>query len=183
MSNKILITILIIALAIFVSATIFLGNNNLNLRDKNNIYQELNSIQSKLADLTELSDKALAYYDEASIEYDYNNYDKSISRCQLSRDTISIYNQKLREVKAGIERKEKIFDLYKNLIDENIIIYNSLYEACEYFESANRQYDANDYTNGGENIDLMNEKIRAHDRAVERYNSILAEITTEMQKL
>ena len=62
----------------------------------------------------------------------------------------------------------------------------SLYEACEYFESAARyyktyydQYDELHYSfnAGGGQIESMNEKIMAHDDAVRRHNDLLAEYT------
>ena len=67
-----------------------------------------------------------------------------------------------------------------------------MFEACEHFESAARyfetyyntdvSFDDISYDMGNGEIEMMNEKIKAHDNAVERYNNKLAEFKVELEK-
>ena len=67
-----------------------------------------------------------------------------------------------------------------------------MYETCEHFESAVRYYDKyyntdvsfddTSYYMGTAKIESMNEKIKAHDKAVEEYNQYLEEFRVELEK-
>lgn len=141
---------------------------------------ELMRMGSLLSQHQQLAMQAGEYYDNAMVNYDLGEWNDLISNCKLSRTKSSEYVQKVRESKATITRTNELADLYKSLLEKSILIYNNLYESCEYLESSARCYNVNDYSCGGTNIDLSNEKIRAHDIAVSDYNEILAKISYEV---
>ena len=68
----------------------------------------------------------------------------------------------------------------------------NMFEACEHFESTANYYDIYYNTNvpfddmsfemGGGELDMMNEKIAAHDNNVGKYNDILSEFGVELEK-
>ncbi len=145
-------------------------------------------------EVTEISDKAIEaefYYTEAGYDYENRNYNSLQTNCRLSRERSSTYVQGLRDIKATITEEEPIFLTYKDILSEGVIIYNNLFEACEYFESAARYYktyyqpgtpyDDMSYDMGTGEIEMMNEKIKKHDDAVNRYNDLLAEYKVELE--
>jgi hypothetical protein len=112
----------------------------------------------------------------------------------LAREDYSIAAQEVRDNIANIEDKEgEIFETGELLFKEEVKMYMSLYEACEHFESASRYfkiyydkdtpYNDPSITRGNGEIDLMNEKIRAHDRAVEEYNTYLAKLNKMIKEV
>jgi hypothetical protein len=138
-------------------------------------------------------DKADSLYEEASLSYERQNYLDTEAKCKLARNSYSKHSQNLKEEQLKINFTGKIFDIYHNMLDEEMIISDSMYEACEYFEEAARHFDfyykantpSNDpsYDMGGLAIDSMNKKINSHDDAVKRYNSLLAEYNLEKEKI
>lgn len=147
------------------------------------IYKELYYFDSIYDGTYESEELANGYYDLASEAYDLLDYSGVILNCQLSRDYSSLHVQEVREVIAEMDSEEELFLIYKNMLQEEVKIYNNLYEACEYFESSARCYNNNDYDCGGTNIDGHNEKIRAHDDAVNKYNEYFAEYNVLLRKL
>ncbi len=150
------------------------------------------------ADLSEISldgTKADSYYDEAGYAYEDEDYKRVESNCRLARDYYFEEGQGYKKVKAELEDGEiddVLIDLYIEKLELLSEITNNMYEACEYFEVAARYYETYFNSNvpyddlswdmaGGE-MDMMNEKIAAHDNAVERYNNKLLEFTVELEK-
>ena len=52
----------------------------------------------------------------------------------------------------------------------------AMYEACEYFESASRNYAKGFYKTGDSEIDLANKKIAKHDSMIREYNRYISKI-------
>ncbi len=174
----------LIAVVIAVYSIYSLNSELKDVRETNEIYENLFYFDALFLDNEETKSKAMEYYITASQNYDLDNYDAAILNCEFSREYSSDHAQRLREIKFEVEQQnDKIFLILRRMISTDIDIDNNLYEACEYFESASRQYAVEDFLGGGDNIDLHNEKIEYHDDAVERYNSALAEYTYELKNL
>ncbi len=125
------------------------------------------------------------YYDEASFAYEDKDYNSVERDCRLAREYYAEESQGYKRIKAELkatEIEDKLIYIYIDTLDASIEVANNMFEACEYFESAVRYYDINDYDMGGSEIDGMNEKIRAHDKAVEEYNNLLEEFRVELEK-
>lgn len=152
--------------------------------DKVEVLTLLLSTEAEVWEISEDSTRSVEHYNYAVEAYDYGEYGRVIENCKQSRSYSSDYTNALRLTKANIkDREEKIFFLYNEIIQENIKIYENLYEACEYLESASRQYEVEDYVGGGDNIELMNEKIEAHDKAVRKHNDLIGEYKLEILEL
>jgi len=124
------------------------------------------------------------YYTLASEYYDVSEYTMVITNCEISRDYATEYMQELREVKIKVSEMEgDIFEIYSDIIGEEIYRRTNLYEACEYFESASRSYNVGDYDLGDKNIEEHNVKIANHDESVERFNNLLAQYSIELKEL
>jgi hypothetical protein len=121
-------------------------------------------------DVTDIYD----YYTMASEAYDYSDYNSVITYCEQSRKYSSKYSQKLRDIKAEYptENTLEILEVRKQMIETEIEYLFSLYESCEYLESASRAYNKGDYIMGNANIDGQNEAIREHDASVEEYSNL-----------
>jgi hypothetical protein len=177
--QNILIGILgvVLIVSIFFNVMFYVKNQDLKIAGEILYYEsEANSAYKHFV-------MAEEYYNFASINYDYNEWYSAIDNCVLSRKESGEYTQKLRAIKAQITNDGEIFVVYKQMIDESIKIQENLYEACEYLESALRQYAVNDFEGGGSNIDLHNDKIRDRDNAVRKYNDLIEEYKIELGKL
>lgn len=139
--------------------------------------------ESNLQDAYSFSSETENYYSMASESYDYGQFEDVITYCELSRKSASSYVQEIRNIKAGINQDNRLMRTYVQILNEHIIIYNSLYEACEYFESAARCYENDDYSCGDINIEGHNEKIRTHDDAVNRNNEYLAQFNKVLKEV
>ncbi len=131
------------------------------------------------------SQKAEQYYTEASYSYEDENYNLVESNCRLARGYYLEESQGYKRIKAelkAVEIEDNLIYIYIDSLDALIEIANNMFEACEYFESASRYYDMNNYDMGGSEIEGMNEKIRDHDKAVEVYNNLLEEFRVELEK-
>ena len=123
--------------------------------------------------------KAELLYDDAKYYYETEQFNKVIEKCKEARDYFHDYSYEVRKSKAKLEsykKESKLIDLYIDLHEEDIKISENMYEACEYLESTSINYKQGDYEQGNLNLDKMNEKIRAHDDAVRRYNDIKAKL-------
>lgn len=171
---------------IFVLAVVLVGLSFYTtiLFNENNLYEDIFVIEAKAREIDEIRIQATQSYDRASISYDLDEYDLVISYCEDSRDLSSKYMQEMRQLAVQVdEHDDEIFAIFSDMIREYINIYTNLYESCEYFESAARQYENGDYDGGDASIELHNEKIRLHDAAVERSNQLLARYNHELSKL
>ena len=172
-TSEVLLVLLIISIGIIVSQ-----NLSLSLSEKSNdIFLSLIKADGGIADASVPIQKGDQFYDLASLSnVEYN--------CKQARDYFLEGTQKLRATKSELKNHdEQIFVIYREMINTHINIYNNLYEACEYFESASRQYAGGDWANGDESIILMNEKIMAHDSGVNRYNDLIEDYSRELDKL
>lgn len=140
--------------------------------------------------------RAESYYELAGYAYEDGDYNYVISNCVMARDyfmeTVNGF-EKIKSKLLDSKINHTLIDLYISMIDQQLEMNYNLYEACEYFESASRYYDKyyntgvpyNDpsYDMGGEEIKKMNEKIMAHDDAVEIYNSLSSDFIIELEKI
>ena len=168
-----------------------LTEQNLILTEKNNLYLQLLSLRN--IDISNM-ENGNKHYELASLAYERDNYVDVVYECEEARGYYSDYTQDIRDERERVSRlNESIFKTYTNLLSSEIKIYNNMYEACEYFESAARQFEhyyltttpANDvsYQKGNDAINSMNEKINAHDFEVEVYNTILAKYNGELKEI
>lgn len=155
---------------------------NVILHRENSTYESILVTESKLNELYETRLKANTYFDISGKYFDVNEWDEAITNCELSRESAVIYEQGLRETLVDLG-DSKIDNLYKNIIQSLLTISISKYEACEYLESASRQFNINLTDEGNSNIEEYNQKIRTHDRAVENHNHYLALLNKEVAEL
>lgn len=125
-------------------------------------------------------DEGGIYYTQASISYDIDDLDSVISNCETAREYYgNSMNESIR-AKLKYEKLNPPTDFFKKEVEYSIklseLSYDisfAMYEACEYFESAARAYDADNYDMGDSNIEGMNERITLYDEKVEEYNTYL----------
>ncbi len=138
--------------------------------------------------------QAESYYSEATYSYEEMDYKEVERSCRLARDYYSIQSQGYKEIKAELNSQDlhdKLITIYVEQLDILSEISNNMFEACEHFEVAARyyntyfdtdvSYDNPSYDMGSSEMEMMNEKIIAHDNAVERYNNKLAEFQNELE--
>jgi len=163
--------------------------------NERNLYKIILKADIDLAEISVDGQQAESYYDEASYAYEDMDYKEVERSCRLARDYYSAQSQGYKEVKAELNSKglnDKLIIIYVEQLDLLSEISNNMFEACEHFEVAARYYNTYFNTNvgyddasfdmGGGEMDMMGEKIKAHDNAVERYNNKLAEFQTELER-
>ncbi len=184
MTYIILMTITIVALSILFFSAI----------QERNLYKIILEADSDLLKVSLDGQLAERYYSESSYAYEDGDYKESERSCRLARDYYFEEGQGYKKIKADLkdrEINEKLITLYIDKLDLLSEITNNMFEACEYFESASRYYYTYFHTDvpyydvsydmGTGEIDMMGEKIKAHDNAVERYNNKLAEFRVELE--
>jgi len=167
---------------------------NSDLKAENQLYKTILKMETEFSGLSIDSQKADGYYNEASLSYENKDYNSVESNCRLARDYYSSESQGYRNMKselASYNISNKLIEIYQQELDEWIIISNSMYESCEHFESAARYYDTyfntgvlyddQSYTMGTGEIDMMNEKINAHDIAVGKLNQLIEDFKVELE--
>jgi len=184
--------VLLIGLINFLLILSIIGNVYFyNYKERSELYKRIILIDE--SDRTNM-DRGNEYYEEQKLMYERGDYDLAILKCENAREYWSKYTQDLRETKEKISNyKEDIFGIYIQLIESEIKIYNNMYEACEYFESASRKYKyyyqidvpANDmsFYEGNDYIEMGNEKIKAHDLEVGNYNTLLARYQLKLKEI
>lgn len=124
------------------------------------------------------------YYAESGFAYEVGDYNSVESNCRIAREYYFKESQGYKRIKAELKAtgiEDKLIILYIEMLEDLIELTDNMFEACEHFESAARYYDIGNYDMGAGEIDMMNEKIRNHDKAVERYNNLLAEYKVELE--
>ena len=187
--------LVIILLGILLAFTIFISLNAHSLAKENKLYRTILKIDTDYNDISIDRQKANSYYNEASLFYEKSNYDLVESNCRLARGYYAKESQGYKAIKSELmssDFDDKLKDIYLELLDESINIADNMFEACEHFESASRYYnlyfnedglnDVSNFDMGGKEIDAINEKIEAHDKAVERYNQLLEDYRLELKK-
>ncbi len=172
------LTILIVLISCILSTTI-------NSSQENYILKTILKADGDLKEVSVDGQKAEQYYTEASYSYENGNYNLVESNCRLARGHYLEESQTYKGIKAELKAKkieDNLIYIYIDSLDALIEVTNNMYEACEYFESASRYYNIDNYDMGGSAIDGMNEKIRDHDKAVEKYNNLLEEFRVELEK-
>ena len=184
---------LTIFLLIIVLVIIFILFQKTNV--ENSVYKEILYQQAKAYDISIISQKADSYYNEAGFSYENMDYKGVESNCRLARDYYLDASQGYKDIKSELNSfkiKDNLIEIYSELIDYNSKIELNMFEACEHFESAVRYYDIYyntdvpyddmSYEMGGGEIDFMNEKIRLHDRNVEKFNDLLSDFRVEIKE-
>ena len=178
-----------------LSDNIQIDGNEQNLVEENYYLKILLKAQSELSDGYVIADEGIELYLLSQYAYEDLDFVNSERYCFQARTKFLITSQTFREIKASLkeDKEYELIKLYSDMIEEQIIMYDNLYEACEHFESASRYFDKyynagvsyNDasYDMGSQEIEMANEKIEAHDNAVKRHNDILAEYTLELEKM
>lgn len=187
-------TIIALLFIVFMSSWFYASRSQTELKSENELYKTILKADFELYKISLDSQKAESYYNEASYFYENQEYELVESNCRLARDYYSKESQEYKNIKAELlasEVKDKLIDIYVESLNSLMDISNNMYEACEHFESASRYYDKyynelnykdSDYTMGSVEIDSMNEKINAHDIAVEQYNQYLEDFRVELEK-
>jgi len=159
-----------------------------------NIYKKILTLDAEYYQISEEVQEGELYYELAGEAYENRDYPLVESNCKISRQHYFKATGFLSKQRAKIDDEdESIIILYRDGIDEQIKMYNSLYEACEHFESASRYYakyyldstpyEDQSYEMGGQEIEMMNEKIISHDETVVRYNNLLSKYELELNNL
>lgn len=147
-----------------------LNNSYIELNNNYNSLREIYYFESLEAEVSDQSTEIYDYYSLASEHYDINNYPLVINYCEKSRSISHSYSQDLRDIKAEYpDNPQEILELRKEMIEKEIEYLFALYESCEYFESAARAYQNDDYSTGGQNVDSHNVRIKEHDSLLEEY--------------
>ncbi len=176
----------IVILSVLFITLLLLSISVTQERDLYKTILEANSYLSKISIDGQLAE---SYYSEASYAYEDGDYKEVERSCRLARDYYFEEGQGYKKIKAELKDKDidsKLITLYLDKLDLLSEITNNMFEACEHFESAARYYytyydtdspyDDVSYDMGTGEIEMMNEKIKAHDDAVERYNNKLVEL-------
>ena len=129
----------------------------------------------------DLKDSAVFYYELSNIEYDNEEYTKSISACVSSRDIHKSSNAAFqqgasyfREANKTLDSKtRKLIEAYIEAAELMIDLNWKMYEACEHYESAARRYLNEDFESGKNEVDKGNIKIKEHDALVLEYNKVI----------
>ncbi len=160
---------------------------------RNFMYRQVIYLDNSISEIYSTSfQDANNFYILARDSYIIQNYDDVINNCVIARGHFSDEVQEYRVLKAGIKFKFlTVPKLYYQLLNEKIAMENDMYEVCEHLESASKSYnkyyfsdvayDDPSYQMGTDEIELMNEKIKEHDRAVGRHNDLLAEIANAFE--
>lgn len=168
------------------------SNNLRGLERENHILKRIMKADIDLMMVGQDETRADEYYSSAGFSYEEQDFKGVERNCKVARNYYGKSAQGYREIRADLneDKEHKLVEIYIKMLDELIIIENSMFEACEYFESASRYYDKYyneidysevDYDMASQEIDGMNEKIETHDNAVERYNTLLAEFNEELE--
>ena len=186
-------TQILLAGVLFLGLGFLLGYLACAETGNSSIYKDILTTDAKVMEISDLKIDADSYYDESSLAYEDMIYSSVESNCRLAREKYSQHAQGIREINAEITSDEKIMTIYKDMLTEQVNIDMNMYEACEHFESGSRYYakyylpntSYNDpsYDMGTGEIDMMNDKIKDHDSAVERYNTLLAEYSVELEEI
>ena len=171
----------------------FLLGNTLNRRE-NFLLKTILIADNSFSEVSVDGQMADRYYAEASFAYEEGDYNSVETNCRIAREYYLKESQGYKRIKAELKAREiedKLIDIYIDFLDTSIEIANNMFEACEHFESAARYYDKyyntdvpyddSSHDMGTSEIDMMNEKIRNHDEAVERYNNLLEEFKIELE--
>lgn len=185
----------IIGLTILILISIGYISTTINISQENYLLKTILKADGDTMKISIDSQKAEQYYTEASYSYEDGNYNLVESNCRLARGHYLEESQGYKRIKAELKAKEIKDDLiyiYIDSLDALIEITNNMYEACEHFESVARYYDIYyntdvpyddmSYDMGSGEMDMMNEKIGAHDEAVEKYNNLLEEFRAELKR-
>ena len=196
MEKEQLKTPIIIALVIFIFLiSIILIPTTITSSKENNLLKTILKADGDFSKVSIDSQKADQYYDEASYSYEDGDYNLVESNCRLAREYYLEESQGYKRIKAELNAKkieDKLIYLYIDFLDASIEISDNMFEACEHFEvvaryynkyyNTNVPYDDMSYDMGGSEMDAMNEKIRDHDKAVEKYNNLLEKFRVELER-
>jgi len=184
------IGILVLSILLLLSLVAFADSQK-----ENNLFAGILKAEMDFSKISIDNQMAERYYAEASYDYEDGNYKSLETNCRLAREYYLQESQGYKSIKAEIKSlgiKDNLIDIYVNTLDELIIISNSMFEACEHFESVARYYeiyyntnvpyDDMSYDMGSREIEMMNDKIKEHDYAVERYNNLLEEFKVELKE-
>ena len=192
---EISMTILGVIIMIIVCLSFFLLIQNYNIKQENNLFKTILYIDSKVYEVSSISQKGEYHYSEASFFYENKDYKNVESNCRFARGYYSEASQEYREINSELKNfgiKDPLIDFYSESLELLAEIKLNMFEACEHFESASRYYDKyyntdvsyddSSYEMGGSEIGMMNEKIRLHDENVRKYNDILGDLKIELEK-
>jgi len=192
--NYFILIVLIVLISLPIGILIYEENSKAKLSNENQLYKIILRADKDYSKISIDGQTAESYYNEASYFYENQEYKLVESNCRLARDYYSLESQGYKNIKAellSLEIKDKLIDIYINLLNSDIEITDNMFEACEYLESASRYYDKYyneinykemDYDMGTLQINNMNEKINAHDKAVENYNQYIENFRVELDK-
>lgn len=181
---QLLVANILIVLLVIFSITFLIYNQQ--HYQENSVLKAIMIADNKFAENLLIEKTAEEYYDLAGLDYEKEDYSSVEYNCKLARKYYSESSQGYKNIKAELISKEinhKLINIYISMFEELIITQNNMYESCEHFEAASRYYNLDNYYMGGEEIDSMNEKIRSHDIAIERYNNLLAEYNLELNNI
>lgn len=189
----IIITIIIVVLTLVLTLIVKVKVLQ-DIKEENELFKTILIVGADISEISSCSQKADNYYLEASYNYEDGLYKSLESNCRLARTYYLETSQSYKKIKSkltffGIE--DPLIDIYQDMLSSLIDVSNNMFEACEYWESSARYYDT--YYNSGviyddqihvsgtDELEMHNEKIRARDVAVEKYNQYFADYTIELE--
>lgn len=177
----------------------YINDSSIELKEvyeENYLIKTILIADAEYSTIAQIKATAEIHYEEAGLAYENQNYLVVETECKRARESYLEASQGYREIKVMLqatESEEKIIQKYILITDTSIELVNNMFEACEHFESAARYYeiyynpetpyDDMSHDMGTSEIEMMNEKIRAHDNAVGRHNTLLAEYKYELEKI
>lgn len=150
---------------------------------ENEIFKQILLTDTNSRDASSISEKANAFYDEASLYYEEGDYDGVESNCKLARGWFSDSSQKFLELQSELKEIDSDNELILNMIERLGLLSETqlnLFEACEHFESASRYFSNENFDAGNEEIEMMNSKIGDHDNNVRKYNELQSEFSIKL---
>lgn len=184
-------------LVIIILSFIFLVSYNQKQELSNEIilYKTIIYADSQVSEVYVIEQRAESYYSEASYFYDYGDYKLVESNCRIARGYYAEANEGYLNIQFYLESLEIEDELIKIYIESMGVLAEikwNMYEACEYFESAARQYNIyfntdvlvedSSFDMGESNIETMGEKINLHDENVRKYNDILNKFKSKLNR-
>jgi len=129
-------------------------------------------------------DNAETNYQLWSIYYEEGAYAESIEFCEGAREiyaSSNIYHQTAIEYyketkKVATDKYIELIDAYINFSSSSIDLNWAMYEACEYFEVASKNYAEGRIEKGTDELENGNEKIVKHDSLIKQHNMYVARI-------
>ena len=159
-----------------------LAKRNVKIVSENIFFEDYYKVRMNMETAKNVELFAGVFYDMSNVYYEGDWFEDAIVACESAREDYSEANGYYHKAKVLLEQLEPIEE-YKEIIpdmikmmDCKIELNNCLYESCEYFESACRSYNNDNYNQAEVALEKTNEKVRKHDDLVNDCNDYIAKV-------